>query len=137
MNSPRTSRVRSATANAEEDDRDDRLSMRFDRRQERTEDPVGVKLRLEAIEMTLRVHTNEMGMIKSQTQEICTKLMKTDADHQDVVRKLDRSFHDWNIKLAAIEANTERIKGDFQPLMELFASRLDKLEADFATMTQA
>ena len=133
-NSPRTHRARSGPTHAEEDERDDRRSERFDRRQERTEDPVGVKLRLEAIEMTLRVHTNEMGMIKSQTQEICTKLMKTDADHQEVVRKLDRSFNDWNIKLTAIEANNERIKGDFQPLMELFASRLDKLEADFATM---
>ena len=89
-----------------------------------------MKLRLE---MTLRLHTNEMGMIKSQTQDICTKLMKTDADHTDVVNKLGQAFSNWNVKLTAIEANNERIKGDFQPLMELFASKLDELEADFAT----
>ena len=59
------------------------------------------------------------------------QIEKNDADHQDMIQKLDRTFGDWNSRIAVIEKNTERIENNFQPLMELFSSRIHKLEADF------
>ena len=87
MNSPRPSRVRSATADAEEDDRRSERSDRF---------PLGMKQRVEAIEMTLRLHASDIGTIKSQSQEIYIKLKKTDADHQGMIQNVDRTFGDWS-----------------------------------------
>ena len=81
--SPRTRRARSGPTDAEEDDRDDRRSERSNRRQERNEEPVGVKMTLEAIEMTLRNHATEIGTLKSQTQDICA-----DDDESEVMQAL-------------------------------------------------
>ena len=120
--------MRSATADTEEDDRDARRSERSERF------PEDMKQRVEATETTLSIHTADVGTIKSQSHEIYIKLKKTDADHQELIQKLGRTFDDWNSKIVLIEQNTVRIENNFQPLMELFSSRIDKPETDFAAL---
>ena len=128
VNSPRPSSVRSMMGDEDEDRRS------RDRRQDRSEDPVGMRQRLEAIEITLKTHATDIGVMKTQNQEIHSKMTKSDDDHQVLIQKLDRSFAEWNNKMTTIEPSAQRMRDDFQPLMELMSSRVDKLEADFATL---
>ena len=51
---------------------EDRRSVQSERRQDRNDDPVGMKQRVEAIEMTLRVHSSEKGITKSSNQLLPT-----------------------------------------------------------------
>ena len=108
------------------DEDEDRRSR--DRRQDRSEDPVGMRQRLEAIEITLKTHATDIGVMKAQNQEIHSKMTKSDDDHQVLIQKLDRSFAEWNKKMTTIESSAQRMRDDFQPLMELMSSRIDKLK---------
>ena len=56
VNSPRPSSVRSMMGDEDEDRRS------RDRRQDRSEDPVGMRQRLEAIEITLKTHATDIGV---------------------------------------------------------------------------
>ena len=71
-------RVRSTTAEAEGDDR---RSERSERRRDRNDDPVGMQQRVEAIEMTLRVHASEMGIITSSHQILRNEMSRAEIEN--------------------------------------------------------
>ena len=136
VNSPRpASRVRSANTTGDNEEHADRRSERAERRTERNEEePVGMKQRLESIEITLRSHAQELAAVKTATYGLRSQVDSASVDMSDLVKRLDKSFADWNNKISAVEKTCGDTRTDFQPIMELFASRLDKLEEDFGTL---
>ena len=50
---------------------------------------------------------------------------------------IDKTFADWNTKIASMEKCVKDARNDNGPLMQLVASRIDKLEDDFANMMRS
>ena len=84
--------------------------------------------------MTLRIHSSEMGIIKFSTLRLRNDVSQADFDSRELIKRFDKSFSDCNTKMTEVEKSCERVRNDFQPLMECFSPRINKLEADFATM---
>ena len=92
VNSPRPpSRVRSASTTGDNEDHADRRSERAERRTERNEEePVGMKQRLESIEITLRSHAQELAAVKTATYGLRSQVDSTSVDMSDLVKRLDK-----------------------------------------------
>ena len=101
VNSPRPSNPnRSHGADTE---RDDRRDERRDRRDERTEEePVGMRQRMEAIELTLRQHTSDIAALKTVGHGLQCQTDSAGVDMSHLVKKLDKSFADWNSRIASV-----------------------------------
>ena len=96
-----------------------------------------MRQRIEAIELTLRQHTSDIAALKTVGHGLQCQTDSAGVDMSHLVKKLDKSFADWNNRIASVEKCSEDARDNTGSLMQLFASRIDKLEEDFATMMRS
>ena len=133
--------------NQEEDDDDPRRSERAERREQRSSnrdgraagptEPVGLNFRLQAVETTLRDHTNELAAQKLMMNQL-VEVVKQDAlDNKEMKNRLEVSFTQSNQKHADQDKETDLLKQRVEFIMSTVnamtatvVQRLDQLSAE-------
>ena len=75
-----------------------------------------------------------MVITKSSTQLLRNDVSKANFKNRELIKQFDKSFSYWNTKMTEVEKMSKGMQLFSQPLMELFSLKIDKLEADVATM---
>ena len=138
---PRTSTVRS---NQDEDDdrerdRDERREQRGRSRQQRAaqqfgDQQIGMNFRINAIEKTLRDHEGESTTQKGTVQKMVNAIEALQNDKSKLEERLNKTFTDWNQRIADSDNRNVGFKGELQSLVQTLSNKVDKLTEDFAVL---